>query len=200
MFELFLFINPIGIYCFDVEQKVQRVAQQLQLDVRVHYVLLVDVSIMTDDICRRRCEAQKIAEPIRYTQIASQALHYFHAIKLAYGNKRAREFLLNLQTILKCDAGCYNDDLPKHIAEHLHLNWTTISDLLGSADIQESIIKDQQIARQWHVESAPTSVIFNDDNDEGGIMLEGRIPYEDLLDLMRPDPEPYLAMTYPRLV
>jgi hypothetical protein len=61
MFEIFLFINPIGIYCYDTEKQIRNTVDELGIDVCYHYISIANVCLVNDDAIRRRKDSQKAA-------------------------------------------------------------------------------------------------------------------------------------------
>lgn len=183
MFELFLFINPIGLYCYDVEQQLRKAEDELEITTSVHYLPILTTQTMSSDISRRRCASQMLSQPTAYSLIAENVLHDFHAIKMAYGNKKARRFLYTIQGILSDDALSYQDGLPRKIAESLGIDWASVELLRNSKYIEDSLADDIKLAEQWQIRENPSTVIFNEANDDSGILLEGKFEYADLLDI-----------------
>lgn len=184
MVEIFLFINPIGIYCYDLEEKIQKTIKKLSIDASYHFVPITSVGIVQEDMCRRRLLAKKQADFSYYTLTIDQALKDYHAIKIIYGNKKARKFLLTLQK--QINEGHYSPDLNPVQAsiEELNLNVREIQNMLKSEFIQNSLFQDQKLAQQWHIKTTPTTVIFDeDDASKNGILLEGLVEEKDLISI-----------------
>lgn len=209
MFEIFFFINPIGIYCYDTEKKIQKTATELGIDVSYHFIPIVNSATIQDDIMRRRKECQCINSISWYTMAVHHALADYHALKIAYGNKKARIFLLNLQQALDQDETVFSSDLSQKILTQMHINLGTIQKLRKSKYVFDSIAQDQKLIEQWQVQTTPTTIIFNEDNDNtNGFMLEGTVSQNDLLDLFVPnrskkveqDTTPLFSNNYLRLI
>lgn len=62
MFEIFLFINPIGIYCYDTEKQIRKTVDELGVDVCYHYIPIANVCLINDDAIRRRKDDQKLPD------------------------------------------------------------------------------------------------------------------------------------------
>lgn len=188
MFEIFLFINPIGIYCFDIEKRIQDAIKELDIDdVCYHFVPITNVEIIQDDIIRRRRDNQKIYDISSYSLTASQALEDYHAIKIAYGNKKARDFVFNLQQQLSDGRIDFSVDILTKVMQEQNLNIKRIQSLRSSDFIQESIKQDQKLARQWKIQKTPTTIIFDENQtSDSGILLEGLANQDDLISLFIP--------------
>lgn len=53
MFELFLFINPLGLSCYQLEKRIRLIAAELQLEISVNYIPLVTMEAMKADMVKR---------------------------------------------------------------------------------------------------------------------------------------------------
>lgn len=186
MFEIFLFINPIGIYCYDTEKQIRNTVDELGIDVSYHYIPITNVCLVNDDIIRRRKDAQVVPDISSFSQATYEALENYHAIKLKYGNKKARDYLFELQKNLSHDASAYSPELLEKIATKLNIKTDIINEIKKSDYIRSSINEDQKLANQWHIKATPTIVLFNEDNDQNGILLEGPISHSDLVKLFLP--------------
>lgn len=188
MFEIFLFINPIGIYCFDIEKRIQDAIKELDIDdVCYHFVPITNVEIIQDDIIRRRRDHQQIYDISSYSLTASQALEDYHAIKIAYGNKKARNFIFNLQQTLSDGKIDFSLDVLTKVMKKQKLNIKKIQSLRSSEFIQDSIEQDQKLASQWKIQKTPTTVIFDESQvNDSGILLEGLANQDDIISLLIP--------------
>lgn len=191
MFEIFFFINPIGIYCYDIEKRILKTTTDLNIDVSCHFIPVTNPEIIQEDIIRRRQECQTLTSCSRYTIAVNYALTDYHALKLAYGNKKARRFLLNLQQKLNQDENVFSSCLSKSILKEINIDIKTIQSLRNSKYIRDSIEQDQKLIKQWHIKQTPTVIVFNENNEEdNGVMLEGIVDQNELRKLFLPDQQP----------
>lgn len=194
MFEVFLFINPIGIYCYDTERIINKTIKELKLDACCHFVPIANVGVVQDDIMRRKQDAQKSLGVSYCTLAANQALTIYHAVRLTHGNKKARTFVFKLQEMLSKDSSAFSQELIQKIIEDLGLNYEAIRSLCEKNNdyIQDSIKQDRKLAAQWNIQKTPTTVIFNESlENDSGVLLEGAISQYDLNKIFLPDdPQP----------
>lgn len=198
MFEIFFFINPIGIYCYDIEKKVQQTTAALDIDVCCHYIPVVTFATIQNDVIRRRQENQTLNSVSCYSIAIQRALQDYHALKIAYGNKKARNFLFILQQKLDHDENIFSNHLSRQIIKKMGLNFETVQKLRDSDYIKDSIQQDQKLIKQWHIKVTPTIIIFNENQvNNSGVLLEGTISQDDLLNIFWPhrakDKKPELA-------
>ena len=186
MFEIFLFINPIGIYCFDTEKLIRNTVDELGIDVCYHYVPIANVCLVKDDMIRRRQDGQKSSDISSISTATYEALRNYHAIKLSYGNKKARRYLYELQKHLSKDASVYTPELFQKIIDKLNIKASTINAIKQGDYLKASIEDDQKLANQWNVKSTPTIVLFDENDDQNGVLLDGPVSQQDLVTLLMP--------------
>ena len=185
MFEIFLFVNPIGVYCYDTEVSVKKTVDELDISSSFHFVPITNSKVIKDDIIRRKTCGQTIDDIPEYTMAAYQALRNYHAIKLEYGNKKARCYLVSLQKAVSKDFSVYSQDLPKKVAVDLGLNYKRICDSNINKYIDDSIEQDKELARKFNIQTIPTTIFFNESGDDNGLLVEGTIAHDKLLALLK---------------
>ena len=186
MFEIFLFINPIGIYCYDTEKLIRNTVDELGIDVCYHYIPIANVCLVKDDIIRRRKDGQKLPDISSISTVTYEALCNYHAIKLSYGNKKARRYLYELQKYLSKDASVYSPELFQKIIDKLNIKASTINTIKQGDYLRASIEDDQKLANQWNIKSTPTIVSFDENDDQNGVLLDGPVSQQGLVTLLMP--------------
>lgn len=186
MFEIFLFINPIGIYCYDTEKLIRNTVDELGIDVCYHYIPIANVCLVKDDIIRRRKDGQKLPDISSISTVTYEALRNYHAIKLSYGNKKARRYLYELQKYLSKDASVYSPELFQKIIDKLNIKASTINTIKQGDYLRASIEDDQKLANQWNIKSTPTIVLFDENDDQNGVLLDGPVSQQGLVTLLMP--------------
>ena len=186
MFEIFLFINPIGIYCYDTEKLIRNTVDELGIDVCYHYIPIANVCLVKDDIIRRRKDGQKLPDISSISTVTYEALRNYHAIKLSYGNKKARRYLYELQKHLSKDVSVYSPELFQKIIDKLNIKASTINTIKQGDYLRASIEDDQKLANQWNIKSTPTIVLFNENDDQNGVLLDGPVSQQGLVTLLMP--------------
>ncbi|WEV71350.1 DsbA family protein [Lactobacillus sp. ESL0785] len=187
MFEIFLFVNPIGIYCYDTEVLIKQAINELNIDTSFHFIPITNTEVIKHDIIRRKKDGQKAIDIPQYTIAAFQTLRIYHAIKFEYGNKKARYYLIKLQQALNRDFNVYSEKLQQEIIKKLNLNFKRLKDPKISKYIDDSIERDKQLAKKSKVYNIPTTVIYNESGNYNGIMLEGLVAHDKLIRLFKND-------------
>lgn len=191
MFEIFFFINPVGIYCYDTEKLIRSTITELDIDACYHFIPIVTINVIKKDILQRKKDGQKIIDINNYTMAAYNALKDYHAIKLAYGNKKARSYVFNLQRKINKNFNVYSSDLPRKVAKELNLNVKNIEQIKNSNYVIDSIDQDKKLAKKSKIKSIPTTVVFNENDNYSGVLFEGTATRHGLIKLFAPKQDNY---------
>lgn len=190
MYEIFLFINPIGTYCFDVEQEIEHAVNRLDLQVCYHFIPLANLTTIREDILRRSLNSGLTNDYSYYNHAAFGALKYYHAVRLSYGNRRARAFLCSLQADINEKGIMYGHKLIGDLLEQLHIDPQEIDKNLHSTCLTDSINQDAELAKNWQIRKTPTTIIFNDTvQSSQGLLLEGKLNQAEIQRALLPDRE-----------
>ena len=206
MFEIFLFVNPIGIYCYNTEVLIKDAIDELNINSSFHFVPIINAKVIKEDIIRRKNSGQKIKDIPQYTIASFQALRHYNAIKIEYGNKKARAYLVALQRVISTDFNKYSESLPREIAKSLGLDFNRINSRKIAHYVDDSIQQDKDLARKFNVRNFPTTVIFNESGNYNGVMLEGVLAHDKLIKLLKDngcvasDPKGYYPVRHLRLI
>lgn len=180
MFELFLFINPLGLSCFQLENKIKLLAEELDLEICINYLPLVTLDSMKADMVKRNWNFNTVINLAHYHEASLSAQNLYYAIQIAYGKKRARKFLFNLQEKLSCGKEEYSFDLAKKLISDLKLDLKKIEGVKQDDCLKNAIGQDQQLAKKFHINSLPSAVIFDDAVDDSGLLLDGEPSLDEL--------------------
>lgn len=180
MFELFLFINPLGLSCFQLENKIKLLAEELDLEICVNYLPLVTLDSMKADMVKRNWNFNTVINLAHYHEASLSAQNLYYAIQIAYGKKRARKFLFNLQEKLSYGKEEYSFDLAKKLISELKLDLKKIEGVKQDDCLKNAIGQDQQLAKKFHINSLPSAVIFDDAVDDSGLLLDGEPSLDEL--------------------
>lgn len=186
MFEAFMFINPIGTSCYQVEQIMMKTIANTGLKASYHIVPVVTMRGIRNDLKRRQLPTSDIALFNEFSTAANDALRNYHAIKLIAGNKKARSFVIDLQSAINDKCEKYTPELVKNLISDLNLCPKTIEKTLVSQYLQESIDEDQRLAKKYNIQETPTTVVFDDQVDQVDYLIEGSISDEELTNLVSP--------------
>jgi predicted DsbA family dithiol-disulfide isomerase len=180
MYEIFLFVNPLGIACFKNEQILREFFAERGLRVSLTFVPIVNSKTVTDDMQRKGLPSGNFNCFRQTSEDAYEALRLFHAIKLSAGNKKARRFIFDLQEKVNCRHLPYSTGMAAQVADDLGLDFSELSRLSHVSALQKSIAHDQEIAARYQVKKTPTAVIFNEATSGAGILIEGLLSEDGL--------------------
>ena len=183
MFELFLFINPLGLSCYHLEKQIRKIAEELDLEICINYIPLVTMTAMKQDLVKRNWNFNTSINLANYHLASLSVQKFYYAIQIAYGKKRARLFLFKLQEALSDGKTNYSEALAETLVQDLGLNLEKVKNSLTDACLREFISQDSTLASKFNVTSLPSTVVFNDESDDSGLLLDGDLSYDDLREI-----------------
>ncbi|WP_201331622.1 DsbA family protein, partial [Lactobacillus nasalidis] len=119
MFELFLFINPLGLSCYQLEKRIRLLAAELKLEISVNYIPMVTMEAMKADMVKRNWNFNTSINLASYHDASVSAQSFYYAVQIAYGKKKARSFLFKLQESLSDGQRCYSPQLARELLKQL---------------------------------------------------------------------------------
>lgn len=178
IYELYLFVNPIGLKCYYTEQEVLRFIESRK-DVKIHFRFITFHNFNTVTQYMKRLNL-----PTKNLQQRNQMYYAIYDASLAYkaalmqGKKRGRSFLLLLQKEMSISPTGYGDELLTKVAEEARLDVEMFFEDKASGFVKSSYEADQQIAQEMNIQVNPSLVIFDNYNQNYGILLEDTINYD----------------------
>ena len=174
IFDCYLFINPIGKQCYHCEQEVMKFIERTPYKVHVHFIPFHNFKSVTQYMKNNQLNDKNI--DLRneiYTKIYDASLSYKAA--LLQGKKLGRAFLMELQTQLHLLHKEYTPELLQEIIQNIGLDEKMFYEDKASKLVHQEYEKDQQIAQEMMVESNPSLVIFDNLNQQFGVILHHNI-------------------------
>ncbi|MCO6541807.1 MAG: DsbA family protein [Lactobacillus sp.] len=173
MWEIFIFVNPIGNRCLTTEKTIIQFAQQHKMSVHFKFIALNNVYAIDDYMQRNNLDLHNITLRNKVTEKIHQATLFYKAATFQ-GNKKGRNFLMSLQDAININHLTFNLDLVKSLAHQAHLDWET---LVADKDSQLAFTQcqiDQQKAAQFKITAPPTTVIYDYSNYlcEQGVIIQ----------------------------
>lgn len=171
MWEVFLYINPLCSYCLKVEQAIIDFTRKHDIDTQYHFVTNYNMATINDyvqlkgfkitDIKERTCASQDVIEAAKLYKAAS-----------CQGNKKARNFLMNLQEQVNVLNNPFDDTTIKRAINNSGLDYKAILADKDSQCVVQGLKRDQQLSMEMNITKAPTAVVFDCDNEEKpGVMI-----------------------------
>ena len=177
IFDCYLFINPIGRQCYHCEQEVMKFIERTPYKVHVHFIPFHNFRSVTQYMKNNQLNDKNI--DLRneiYTKIYDASLSYKAA--LLQGKKLGRAFLMELQTQLHLLHKEYTPELLQEIIQIIGLDEKMFYEDKASKLVHQEYEKDQQIAQEMMVEMNPSLVIFDNLNQQYGVILHQNITAE----------------------
>lgn len=181
IYELYLFVNPIGLKCYQTEQFVLQFLEDTE-DIKIHFRFVTFHNFNTVTQYMKRLNM-----PANDLQLRNKMYHIIYDACLAYkaalmqGKKRGRIFLLLLQKELTSHPIEYDNDLLAKIADDARLDIAMFFEDKASSFVKSSYEADQQIAQEMNIVKTPSLVVFDNLNPQYGFLLEDNIT-DDLLE------------------
>ena len=174
IFDCYLFINPLGKQCYKCEQEVMKFMKRTPHKVHVHFLPFHNFKSVTQYMKNNQLNVKNI--DLRneiYTKIYDASLSYKAA--LLQGKKLGRAFLMELQTQLHLLHKEYTPELLQEIIQIIGLDEKMFYEDKASKLVHQEYEKDQQIAQEMMVETNPSLVIFDNLNQQYGVILHQNI-------------------------
>lgn len=174
IFDCYLFINPLGKQCYKCEQEVMKFIKRTPHKVHVHFLPFHNFKSVTQYMKNKQLNVKNI--DLRneiYTKIYDASLSYKAA--LLQGKKLGRAFLMELQTQLHLLHKEYTPELLQEIIQIIGLDEKMFYEDKASKLVHQEYEKDQQIAQEMMVETNPSLVIFDNLNQQYGVILHQNI-------------------------
>lgn len=159
MLEVYLFINPISETCYQTEKKIIKLLAQAQNKIRFRVLPLLTLS--TVSFAMQHVGVSNSIEHQVVDTLYKASLDYEAA--LFQGQKRGRNFLLNVQECTLRNNFKYTDEMVEKVAFKSHLDWGLFKEDRQSDLAVKTFKKDQRIAAEMQITTYPEVVVTNTD-------------------------------------
>lgn len=180
MWEVFLFVNPLGSYCLKTEESILNFVENNNIQAHFNFIAITNIDNINDIMTRKNLDIHDIKSRNEITLASYDAAMSFKAAS-CQGQKRARKFMMGLQYAINKLELDYNADLVKKIAEESKID---ISELLADKDcdlVKNSFEADQLLAQEMGVTKTPSTVIFDyDSEDQSGLLINDSLCKDNL--------------------
>ncbi|MEO1773113.1 DsbA family protein [Candidatus Enterococcus ferrettii] len=173
MIEIYLFINPIGDRCLNIEKQITELMKKNDLKIQLRLIPLMNLHTVSDLLIREGLSKKDIRKRNKLSDNIYSAALDVKAAQLQ-GKKRGRIFLMKLQEELTKKKTTYSEELVYRLFSEVGGDMETFIEDRASDLVKELFIADQQIARDMNITKHPSAVIYNCANDAGtGVRVEG---------------------------
>lgn len=171
MWEIFLYINPLCSYCLKVEQAMIDFTRKHDIDTQYHFVTNYNMATINDYMQLKGFKITDIEERANTSRDIVEAAKLYKAAS-CQGNKKARNFLMNLQEQINVLNNPFDDTTIKRAINNSGLDYKSIMTDKESQCVVQGLKRDQQLSMEMNIQKAPTAVVFDCDNEEKpGVMI-----------------------------
>ena len=171
MWEIFLYINPLCSYCLKVEQAIIDFTRKHDIDTQYHFVTNYNMATLNDYMQLKGFKITNIEERTNASQEVVEAAKLYKAAS-CQGNKKARNFLMNLQEQINVLNNPFDDTTIKRAINNSGLDYKSIMTDKESQCVVQGLKRDQQLSMEMNIQKAPTAVVFDLENEEKpGVMI-----------------------------
>ncbi|MGC6769916.1 DsbA family protein [Enterococcus sp. LJL51] len=192
MIEIYLFVNPLGSICLDIERDILSFAQAENKKIQLRLIPLVNMKTIDGLLSLYNIPSHDINRRNQlFEEIYSASLD-FKAAQLQ-GKKKGRHILLNLQEIVGEAGSVYSPDLAEKLIVESGGDLEMFRSDRQSPFVKESFQIDQQIAREMGVSKHPSAVIYNYACDRDfGVLVEDYLSIDHIKQLCETSEENYI--------
>lgn len=192
MIEIYLFVNPLGNVCLNIERDILRFAQLENRKIQLRLIPLVNMRTIDSLIKFHGIATNDISARNRLFEETYSAALDFKAAQLQ-GKKKGRYILLNLQSMITEEKLPYSPKMAENLIVAAGGDLDMFKNDRSSSFVKESFQIDQQIAREMSVSQHPSAVIYNYACDRDfGVLVEGCLTIEHIQRLCETSEENYL--------
>lgn len=172
VWEVFLFVNPLGSYCLKTEQAILDFVEKHNIQAHFNFVAITNPTNVNDILENVYHETNNLQLRNQITLSAYDAALTYKAAA-CQGKKKARELLMMIQNAFNNLNREYNNDLLQEIITELKLDYNEIIADKNCDLVNSSFQADQLLAREMNVTKTPSTVIFNyDSDDSNGLLID----------------------------
>ncbi|WP_051912497.1 DsbA family protein [Carnobacterium funditum] len=177
--EIYLFINPIGSACYQAEKGLLDFIESNEKKIHFHFIPVHNFKTFSDYMKAKKLPKNDLdLRNKHFFQIYEACLAY--AAASMQGKKKGRIFLMALQQAIAIDNQPFSQKLVYETALKSNLDIPMFSEDKQSEFAKTAFEADQKVAREMHVLSNPSCVVFNDQSSNHGLLIEEDINFETL--------------------
>ncbi|ALS38628.1 ClpXP adapter SpxH family protein [Enterococcus rotai] len=172
MIEIYLFVNPLGGICLNVEKDILKLVETENKKIQFRFIPLVNMRTINHLIKLFEIPTHDIEQRNQlFEDVYSAALDY-KAAQLQ-GKKKGRHLLLGLQQAVAEENIPYSSELAEKLVVEAGGDLDMFKADRQSDFVKESFQTDQQIAREMGIVKHPSAVVYNYTCDRDfGVLVE----------------------------
>ena len=181
LFELYLFVNPLGQDCRRVERELSRAIKQMPAKTDVHILCFTSQPLIARYMMQLGYEPQDLRHRNEIFQKIYSATLAYRAAGLQ-GKRRGRQYLYEMQSRINSDLERLTDDFLANLACDIGLDLALFESDRRSQYVKELYYRDQKIALEMKVQDTPSLIIFEQCSGDSGILLQGPMECQHILE------------------
>ncbi|WP_057893346.1 DsbA family protein [Lacticaseibacillus brantae] len=172
MLEIFLFVNPLGKICLEVEKKFMSFAQHQERKVVTHFIPTLNFSIISDYMQFKDLDPKNLDNRNHLFNVGYEIILDYKAAQFQ-GNIKARDLLMDLQTRFNTDFE-YSPEIVADLLKKHHIDAAAFWEDRGRDELRLGFQSDQQIASQMDVTNTPSAVFVDtrQPDTDSAVMLD----------------------------
>ncbi|BAL62415.1 DsbA family protein [Melissococcus plutonius] len=160
MVEIYLFVNPLGDICLDVEKNILCLMEENNTKIQFRIIPLLNLRTINDLMKRLKIPLNDIDKHNKLSEDIYSASLDYKAAQLQ-GKKKGCYFLLHLQEMVTQKHIPYSTKLSEQLLTEIGIDLDMYKADRQSEFVKESFQADQKIAQEMKIAKHPTIVIYN---------------------------------------
>ncbi|EPH97681.1 hypothetical protein D920_01846 [Enterococcus faecalis 13-SD-W-01] len=197
MIEIYLFVNPLGKHCYNIEQQILEFIEEDYGKKEFHFRFLPLVNLQTiGDVMQNQGISKNDIQ--KRNQLFSETYSAALDCKAAQfqGKKKGRQFLIQLQKTVGCEGTPYSPALAEKIFKEIGGDLAMFKEDRQSEFVKEAFFADQKIAREMGIVQHPSAVIYNYASERDfGVLVEGTNSIKSIKELCKTGKDAYQLFT-----
>lgn len=181
VFELFLFVNPLGRNCYTCQQEVLKLIDLVTSNIDLHILPFHNQRLVEDYMQQLGIKKTNLQERNYIFQSVYRASLAYKAACMQ-GKRLGRYFLMRLQDTINGDISKFSEEFAIDLAKDVGLDVEIFQQDMRSDFVKQLFLKDQKTAIDMSVESTPSIVIYEYVTGEARLLEGYPITLETILD------------------
>lgn len=180
LFELYLFVNPLGRHCYVSEQELLKVIDMVSTNIDFHILPFHNQDLVESFMSQSGVKQANLQDRNKIFQAIYRASLAYKAASLQ-GKKVGRHYLMRMQESIRGEINRFTTDLSLDLAQEVGLDIETFYQDIQSDFVKQLFFKDQKIAVDMKVHDAPSLVIFEYLSGDSQVLTNQPITVETIL-------------------
>lgn len=181
VFEMFLFVNPLGTQCYECEQEVFKLIDLVAADIDLHILPFHNQRIVENFMYQLGIPSSDLKQRNYVFNTVYRASLAYKAACLQ-GKRIGRHYLMRLQELTDGDISQFTNETALDLAQEVGLDVEIFRQDYKSDFVKQLFIKDQKIAHDMLIKRSPALVIFEYSSEQARLIEDQSMTMHDILD------------------